>query len=146
MKVIYQGLSEAQRKRALDGMVSKLDPTGAKDGYLYKIEKEDHPITVQQKMASIKKWKDERISEHTAHLDDLDAHRMVEGIDFPKGKTVDVPDEHPANRTEMPSGDTVDGPIHGYIKSKMFKVVDDDGAEVQQKPAPAKAEQKQGKR
>ena len=144
MKVIYQGVSEKQRKRILDGLIATINPAGCADGYLYQIEKEDHPIVVQRKMESIKKWKDERVAERTAEIDELDAHKVIEGIDFPKGKVVDVPESHTALRMTNFSGDEVDGPLHGHIKNKCFVVVDDAGEEVPQKPAP-KPEQ-QGKR
>ena len=143
MKVVYQGMSEAGRKRNMDAFVARLDPTGiANGGDQYLIEKNDHPIIVQRKMEATKTWKDERIAEHAAELNAIDAEKVIEGLSFPKGKIVDVPEEHRANRMVNPNGDLVDGPLHGHIKAKIFKIVDEAGEEVQQKPA-AKIEQRQ---
>ena len=138
MKVVYQGISKEQRKRILDGHAQSINPCGAADGYLYTVEQNDHPMVVQRKNEATKAWKDARIAERSAEIDELDSHKLVEGIDFPKGKAIDVPEDHPALKTVNFNGDVVDGPLCGYIKARWFKVLDDAGEEIPQKLAPKK--------
>ena len=150
MKVIYQGVSKEHREKVLKAFEAQLDPPESPaQGIQYHPEQNDHPLVVQRKMEATAKWKSERVAEHVAHLDSLDKEKVVEGLVFPKGVVVDVPEDHRANVIPLPDGSPKDGPLHGHIKAKVFTVVEDP-----EKPYvtpevaadPEKAKGKKGKR
>ena len=120
MKVIYQGVSEETQAKVLAAHMASIDPPEktAQEPY-YHIQDRDGAMTVEKKKKRTAEWMAEREVERKAELADLDKLKILDGIRFPKGETVEIPDDHKLVTNHI----ILDG-IKKQVQGRMFVLLE----------------------
>ena len=146
MKVIYQGISEARQKEIIERRVAGMDPPEkpAQELY-YHISDRDGAVMQQKKLARTAEWMAEQKAEVEKEVAGLHDLKELQGLKFPRGEEVEIPDTH--NLVGFigmgPDGirKTLPGKIHALIEAGDFVRVTDEGTETKE-PTPLAAEAK----
>lgn len=94
-KVTYKGLSKEEKAAKLEASMAAARPQDKRGRYFYTIREKDSESIKEEKRKRRADWTKKREAEIKKEIEDADAFLECRGIKLEKGKTVEVPDDHP---------------------------------------------------
>lgn len=94
-KVTYKGFTKEEKAAKLEAFMSVAKPQDKRTKTYFTILEKDPEAVKAEKRKRCAEWLKRREAEFVAEIEDADAHMVCRGLDMPKGKAVEVPDDHP---------------------------------------------------
>lgn len=118
-KVTYKGFSKEEKAAKLEAFLTVAKPQDKRGKYYYRAKEKDPESVKEEKRKRRADWLKKREAEFKHEIEDADAHMVCHGLDLPKGKAVEVEDNHPF--VEIPRNKRT-GEVLGFSKAQSLSM------------------------